>query len=159
MGFDYRRRLNIVLVHPEIPGNTGAIGRLCVGLEASLTLVEPLGFSLEDRYLKRAGLDYWPNLSLQVLPDWDAFLGSIPEASRIYLFTKRAEQVYSHIGFRAGDFLVFGCETKGLPSELTRAHAQACLKIPLLGPIRSHNLAMAVAIAAYEAARQIEGGF
>jgi len=153
------RALNLVLLEPEIPGNTGAIGRLCVGLQATLTLIEPLGFSLADKHLKRAGLDYWPDLSYQVLPSFEALLAELTSANRIFPFTTRRGEPYCNRRFAAGDVLLFGRETRGLPAELLDRFSATCCTIPLFGPIRSLNLAMAAGIAAYEAMRQIRGGF
>lgn len=151
--------LHIVLLEPEIPGNTGSIGRLCVGLNASLTLIEPLGYSLEDKYLRRAGLDYWPHLQLQVLPDWQTFEEQLqPQARRIFLTTK-SNQPYTSATFCRGDYLVFGKETQGLPKDLRELYSQDCYCVPMFGPIRSLNLAMTAGIVAYEAMRQITGGY
>ncbi len=156
---DYKSGLNIVLLEPEIPGNTGSIGRLCVGLGASLTLIEPLGYSLEDRYLKRAGLDYWPYLRFQVLSSWDAFVASLGAQSRLALFTTKTDRAYTHANYQLGDFLVFGKETKGLPADLRQQYNETCYTLPMFGPIRSLNLAVSVGIVAYEAMRQIKEGF
>jgi tRNA (cytidine/uridine-2'-O-)-methyltransferase len=153
----YPEHLNIVLVEPEIPGNTGTIGRLCVGLNATLTLIEPLGFSLEDKYLRRAGLDYWPYLKWCVLPDLETLYQRAPDAGRYRYFTTKTDTPYTRASFQRGDMLVFGKETKGLPEPLLHANAANAFTIPMYGPIRSINLAVAVGIVAYEAARQIEG--
>ena len=158
MSLDYDKGLNLVLVEPEIPGNTGAIGRLCVGLEATLTLVEPLGFSLEDKYLRRAGLDYWPHLEWTTCPDLASFF-TIADPGRCWFMTTRTERPYTRSHFARGDFLVFGKETRGLPDALLAEHPSRCLTIPITGRIRSHNLAVAAGITAYEAMRQITGGF
>jgi len=158
VSLDYDKGLNLVLVEPEIPGNTGAIGRLCVGLEATLTLIEPLGFSLEDKYLRRAGLDYWPHLAWTTCPSLDAFFERV-ERARCWFMTTRTQRPYTHARFARGDCLVFGKETRGLPAELLAEHAERCLTIPIMGKIRSHNLAVAAGITAYEAMRQISGGF
>ena len=148
-----------MLVEPEIPGNTGTIGRLCVGLEASLTLVQPLGFSLEDKYLKRAGLDYWPNLVWRTMPSLDALLEEVSDFGRFYFFTTKSDIPYTRGRYRLGDFLVFGKETKGLPEPLLETHADRALTIPMFGKTRSINLAVSVGIVAYEAMRQIKDGF
>jgi len=158
MTLAYDRHLNIVLVEPEIPGNTGAIGRLCVGLEATLTLIEPLGFSLEDKYLRRAGLDYWPHLVWQTLPDLETFYRQADPA-RCWYLTTRTERPYTAAEFRRGDFLIFGKETRGLDAALLERNQGQTLTIPIFGQIRSHNLAVAAGIVAYEATRQITGGF
>ncbi len=156
---DYSQGLNIVLVEPEIPGNTGSIGRLCVGLDATLTLIEPLGFSLADKHLKRAGLDYWPYLKWRRMPSLDALLMEIPQKDRFYFFTTKTEQPYTRASYKPGDFLVFGKETKGLPESLLEQYAPNARTIPMYGNIRSINLAVSVGIVAYEAMRQIKDGF
>lgn len=156
---DLENRLNIVLVEPEIPGNTGTIGRVCVGLEANLILIEPLGFSLEDKYLRRAGLDYWPKLVWQTRPNLAGLQAEVADPSRFYYLTTKTNRPYTKGQFRKGDFLVFGKETKGLPEPLLQEHAEQTLTIPMFGEIRSINLAVSVGIVAYEAARQIRGGF
>lgn len=156
---DYRNRLNVVLVEPEIPGNTGSIGRLCVGLNASLTLIEPLGFSLEDKYLKRAGLDYWPHLDYQILPCFEQLTREVPPASRFFFYSTHGRQAYTKAAYRWGDFLVFGKETRGLPKAMLAQNADQCYTIPMFGPIRSLNLAVTVGIVTYEATRQIKRGF
>ena len=156
---DFENSLNIVLVEPEIPGNTGTIGRLCVGLEATLTLIEPLGFSLEDKHLRRAGLDYWPHLKWQRLPDLESLHRKAPKDSRFYYLTTKSDRPYTHVNFRPGDFLVFGKETKGLPESLLAANSDTTLTIPMYGNTRSINLAISVGIVAYEAMRQIKDGF
>ena len=158
--FDFVNSLNIVLHEPEIPGNTGTIGRLCVGLEATLTLIEPLGFSLADKYLKRAGLDYWPHLKLQVLPDLQHFFNLVEESGgQVFAFTTKTRHPYCHAQFKRGDFLLFGKETKGLPADILQRYSSTLCTLPMTGPIRSLNLSMAVGVAAYEAMRQISGGF
>ena len=156
---DYSNSLNIVLVEPEIPGNTGTIGRLCVGLQASLTLVEPLGFSLEDKYMRRAGLDYWPHLRWQLRPNLQTLLDEVNQPHRFYFLTTKTDRPYTHARFKEGDFLVFGKETKGLPEPLLEEHQQQSLTIPMYGQTRSINLAISVGIVAYEAMRQIRHGF
>jgi len=156
---DYRQSLNIVLVEPEIPGNTGTIGRLCVGLEATLTLIEPLGFSLADKYLKRAGLDYWPHLRLRVMPALESLILEVGGPDRFHFFSTKAHAPYTSAVYRRGDFLVFGKETKGLPADLLARHAACSYTIPMFGPTRSINLAIAAGIVAYEAMRQITQGF
>ena len=144
---------NIVLVEPEIPPNTGNIGRLCLATQSTLHLVKPLGFSLQDRQLKRAGLDYWDEIELQI---WDSFvkLQSEQESGARYFFlTTKAKRAYCDISFAGGDFLVFGSETKGLPESLLKANIGNCITIPMHGT-RSLNLATAVAIVLFEAVRQ-----
>ncbi len=158
-GLDYGNGLNIVLVEPEIPGNTGTIGRLCVGLRATLTLIEPLGFSLEDKYLRRAGLDYWPHLQWRLLPDLETLMAEIDNPERFYFLTTKARQPYTRVRYARGDFLVFGKETRGLPESLLATHAPRACTIPMYGHTRSLNLAISVGIVAYEAMRQISDGF
>ena len=144
---------NVVLVEPEIPPNTGNVGRLCLATKSTLHLVKPLGFSLEDRQLKRAGLDYWNEIDLRI---WDSFaqLQSNQQASTRYFFlTTKTERAYYEVTFAAGDFLVFGRETRGLPEDLLAANVDNCITIPMHGT-RSLNLATAVAIVLFEAVRQ-----
>lgn len=146
---------HIVLVTPEIPQNTGNIARLCAGARAWLHLVEPLGYKLEDRYLKRAGLDYWPSVRLSVHPSLDSLLAMMP-MDRARLFTKTGDDLYRTPTYTRGDILVYGCETKGLPAALTDAHRDRCVRIPTSGHVRSLNLANSVAIGAYEVLRQLD---
>lgn len=148
-------RLEVVLVAPEIPQNTGSIARTCAATGTRLHLVRPLGFSLEDRYLKRAGLDYWPHVDLVVHDDWDALLRATPDARR-FLFSARAARCYTDAAFAPGDQLVFGCETRGLPPELLAGREASTLLIPIFSPhVRSLNLSNAVSIALYEGLRQL----
>jgi tRNA (cytidine/uridine-2'-O-)-methyltransferase len=147
--------INVVLYTPEIPHNTGAIGRLCVGLDARLHLVEPLGFRLSARQLKRAGLDYWSHVRLSVHAGWDAFLAT--EAPQRILFASvRGTRSCFDCSFRPGDYLVFGSETAGLPEPFYERYADRLFRIPMPGPrARSINLANAVSVVLYEAYRQI----
>jgi tRNA (cytidine/uridine-2'-O-)-methyltransferase len=148
--------LHVVLVQPEIPPNTGSIARLCAATQTRLHLVRPLGFSLEDRYLKRAGLDYWPHVDVHVHDDWPAFLAAARPAS-LLCFSARASASYVSAPLRAGTprFLVFGGETRGLPDALRVAYADRTYRIPIFSPhVRSLNLATAVAVVVYEALRQ-----
>ncbi len=145
--------VDIILVEPEIPQNTGNIARTCVATGSRLHLVEPLGFSISDRYLKRAGLDYWFDLDLTIWPDIESALRSLAGRS-IYYATTKAATAYSAITFPDSPVLVFGKETKGLPEEMLLAHPERCLRIPMLPGRRSLNLANAVAIMAYEVLRQ-----
>ena len=143
----------MVLVEPEIPPNTGNIGRLCLATRSALHLVKPLGFSIDDRELKRAGLDYWKEVDVRL---WDSFaeLELAHEGDARYFFlTTKSERPYYTVAFRPGDFLVFGRETKGLPERLLRDRADDLLTIPMQGT-RSLNLATAVAIVLFEAERQ-----
>jgi tRNA (cytidine/uridine-2'-O-)-methyltransferase len=146
--------LNIVLVEPEIPHNTGAIGRLCVGLGARLHLVKPLGFRITDKALRRCGLDYWEHLDLRVHDTWAAFLRDEQPAA-MHLFSVRATRSLYDARFAAPCHLVFGSETLGFPAPLYDTYADRLLRIPMPGPHgRSINLANTVAVAAYEAWRQ-----
>jgi len=145
---------HVVLVEPEIPPNTGNIGRLCVAVGATLHLVHPLGFDINDRELKRAGLDYWPHLRLQHWPDWNNFAASLPTPERCFLLTTKAKRVYSTERFLPGDYFVFGRESRGLPKTLLERHPEQTLTIPMAPAARSLNLATAVGIVLYEAVRQ-----
>jgi tRNA (cytidine/uridine-2'-O-)-methyltransferase len=143
---------NVVLVEPEIPPNTGNVGRLCLATKSTLHLVKPLGFSLDDRQLKRAGLDYWEDLDLKV---WNSLkeLRQANASARFFFVTTKTRRVYWDVPFRPADFLVFGRETKGLPESLLEENREHCLTIPMHGT-RSLNLATAVAIVLFEAVRQ-----
>ena len=144
--------LHIVLYQPEIPHNTGSVGRTCVALGAKLWLVRPLGFQVDDRQLRRAGLDYWNALDWQVVEDWDTLVRSLP-TERLWLFTKRATRSYLDAPYGSGDALVFGSESTGLPASLTDAAPDRRLRIPTRPQVRSLNLSVRVAVAAYEACR------
>lgn len=145
---------NIVLVEPEIPPNTGNIARLCAATGAVLHLVGKLGFSLDDRYLKRAGLDYWKFVTLRQWPDLAALQASAP-AGRFFFLSTKATRSYLDAGFRPGDFIVFGKETKGLPEEIIRANPDTAITIPMpAGAVRSLNLSTSAGIVLYEALRQ-----
>jgi len=145
--------MRVVLVEPEIPQNTGSVARLCAATATPLDLVGKLGFSLEDRYLKRAGLDYWPFVELAVHPTWEGFRVARP-AGRLLAFSSHGAQSYTRIGFREDDLLVFGGESRGLPDAL-RGELAPLWSIPMPGTgVRSLNLANAVSIVLYEALRQ-----
>ena len=145
---------NIVLVEPEIPPNTGTIARLCGATDTALHLVEPLGFSTDDRHLKRAGLDYWKYVKITYWKNFDVFLTAQDE-KKLYFFTKKTSSPYTSAEFKAGDFLIFGKETKGLPEEVIRLYKDRCYTIPMSNRnIRSLNLANAAGIVLYEALRQ-----
>ncbi len=146
--------LNIVLVEPEIPQNTGNIVRTCGGIGAKLHLVRPLGFSVEDRYLKRAGLDYWPLVTIRYYDCFDEVKEAADGANFYYCSTK-AQRIHSEVTFQDGDYLVFGKETKGLPEDLLEAHYDSCIRIPMKPAFRSLNLSNAVAVVAFEAMRQL----
>lgn len=123
---------NVVLVAPEIPANTGNIGRTCVVTGSRLHLVGPLGFSLDERALRRAGLGYWESLDVTVHESWDAFLETAGPGARLHLLTKKARRTYAEAHYQDGDYLVFGCESVGLPETLLAAHASRCERIPML---------------------------
>ena len=145
--------LHIVLITPEIPQNTGNIGRLCVGIEATLHLVHPLGFDVNEKRVRRAGLDYWPHLKLQFHADLAAFF-DWAEGRRLHLFSSGGGAgTYTELNYSPGDVLVFGRESEGLPDDLLASEPSHC--IPMTGPTRSLNLANAVAVVAYEAMRQV----
>jgi len=147
--------LHVVLVAPEIPPNTGSIARLCAATYTRLHLIRPLGFSLDNRYLKRAGLDYWPWVDLHVYDDWEQFRRQHRGAC-LHLFSARATRSYLEAPYVAGDYLVFGSETKGLPKPLLAAHRDTTYVIPIDSPhVRSLNLSNAVSIVLYEALRQL----
>lgn len=146
--------ISVALVEPEIPPNTGNIARLCAATRTPLHVVGATGFRLDDRALRRAGLDYWPEVELSRHLDLDALYESLPTARFIYLTTK-ANTSYLDWSFELNDCLVFGRETRGLPEELLRSNWERCLTIPMLNPkVRSLNLATSVAIILYEALRQ-----
>jgi tRNA (cytidine/uridine-2'-O-)-methyltransferase len=149
--------LHLVLVSPQIPPNTGNVARLCAVTGCKLVLVEPLGFSIEDRWLKRAGLDYWPEVFLALHRSWEEYLGAFPAARR-FLFTAKAGMSVYAARFGEGDHLVFGPETTGLPEAVLQGGSGQALSIPMLPQRRSLNLSTAVGIATYEALRQITGG-
>lgn len=143
-------------MHPEIPHNTGAAGRLCLATGARLHLIKPLGFSLDDRQVKRVGLDYWKDVDLVVWDNWQAFLDARNPSATLYFLTTKTHHAHWDQRFHDGDYLVFGCETKGLPESLLAEHPDHCLTIPMLeGSTRSLNLATSVGIVLYEATRQL----
>lgn len=147
-------RCHIVLVNPEIPQNTGNIARLCAGTGSWLHLVRPFSFSLDDRYLKRAGLDYWKNVRLSVHEDVDAMEALLPR-DRTWLFTKGATALYTDVAYPTwGSVLVFGCETRGLPADFVTRWLDHLVRIPTTSHVRSHNLGNSASIACYEVVRQ-----
>lgn len=146
-------KFNIVLVEPEIPQNTGNIARLCACTGASLYLVGKLGFSLSDKYTKRAGLDYWDSVDVKKVDTLEQLQSENKDGNFYYLTTKTT-QLYTDVQFKDGDFLVYGPETRGLPEELLRQNPQNCITIPMLEGQRSLNLSNSVAIVLYEAIRQ-----
>jgi len=153
--FETPATLHVVLVAPEIPPNTGSIARLCAATHTRLHLIRPLGFSLDDRYLKRAGLDYWPYVDVHVYDDWQQLRRQHPDA-RMHFFSARAARSYLRVRYAKDDYLVFGSETKGLPPALLAAHRDETYVIPISSPhVRSLNLSNAVSIVVYEALRQL----
>lgn len=145
----------IVLVEPEIPQNTGNIGRTCVGLNCELHLVGPMSFEITDAKVKRAGLDYWPHLIWRYHKNYAEWLSTVPKTDRILFVENKVEKTIYEAGFQQGDWLVFGQETKGLRPELIQENIENTFLIPQTGPIRSLNLATAVAITVYEGYRQL----
>jgi tRNA (cytidine/uridine-2'-O-)-methyltransferase len=153
------RSLHVVLVAPEIHWNTGNAGRTCLAAGARLHLVEPLGFSLAEREVRRAGLDYWPRVEPQVWPSWEALEAKLPELGEPYLFSGDAERTYWSVAYPARTVLVFGRESTGLPPELRRRFAHRLVRIPMADPgLRSLNLSTSVALALYEVLRQRRSG-
>lgn len=145
--------LHIVLYQPEIPHNTGSVGRTCVALGAKLWLVRPLGFQIDAKALRRAGLDYWKHLDWEIVNDWEDLVQKLP-SERMWLFTKRGDRDYLAADYAHGDALVFGSESNGLPPSVTDAAEGRRLRIPTRPEVRSLNLSVSVAVAAYEARRQ-----
>lgn len=147
--------INIVLYQPEIPQNTGNIARLCVSNDLKLHLIEPLGFKIDDKHLKRSGLDYWQFLNYQVYQDWDNFMQANPQAS-LWLLTTKTQKTFWSATFSTEDYLVFGPETQGLPASLREAYPERCLTVPMSSEhSRSLNLASTVQTVYYEAFRQL----
>jgi tRNA (cytidine/uridine-2'-O-)-methyltransferase len=147
--------MHVVLFEPEIPPNTGSIARLCAATLTPLHLVEPLGFKIDDKHLKRAGLDYWEHVDLRLHKSWDDFLAKTNGHNLLY-FSKRAERSYATARFQDDDHLVFGPETRGLPQELLNANPERFYRIPMMGAgVRSLNLSNAVSIVLYEGLRQL----
>ena len=147
--------LNIVLVEPQIPPNTGNIGRLCVNLDAKLHLVKPLGFDISQKALRRAGLDYWKKVDLVVWDSFEEFLEANQIDTHFHLATTKTDKIYWDSQFQKGDFLIFGSETKGLREDFLAKYPQNCITIPMSKSGRSLNLSVSVGIIAYEALRQI----
>jgi len=147
---------HVGLVEPEIPQNTGNIGRTCVATATDLHLIGQLGFNITDANLKRAGLDYWEHLNWKhhdSIEEWQQNLG---DRKRVFYFSAKADRVYTEIEYRKGDWFVFGKETKGLPEDLMQSNKEQILLIPLLGPARGLNVATAVAVVLYEGIRQLQ---
>ncbi|MGE4299028.1 MAG: tRNA (cytidine(34)-2'-O)-methyltransferase [Desulfovibrionaceae bacterium] len=149
--------MQLVLFEPEIPPNTGNVARLCAATDTPLHLIEPLGFTISDRHLKRAGLDYWPHVNVTVWPTWDAFASVQPPATRFVLSSSRRGVPLHTFAFRPGDVIVLGSETRGLPEAMTARYPHQ-VRIPIRGVVRSINMSTAAGILLYEALRQT-GGF
>lgn len=148
--------VNIVLIEPQIPQNTGSIARMCAANHWQLTLVKPLGFSLEDKYLKRSGLDYWPFVKLEILENLAALEALLPQ-QRYHILSTKGSQNYTSRSYQPGDWLLFGSEPSGFPPGFLDRHPQQLATIPMQSPdVRSLNLATATGIVAYEALRQIQ---
>ncbi|MEG2700893.1 MAG: tRNA (cytidine(34)-2'-O)-methyltransferase, partial [Hungatella sp.] len=145
--------MDIVLFEPEMPANTGNIGRTCVATDTRLHLIEPLGFKMNEKALKRAGLDYWDKLDVTVYSDYQDFLERNPGA-KIYMATTKAQSVYTEVAYEPDCFLMFGKESAGIPEEILLDHQETCIRIPMWGDIRSLNLSNSVSIVLYEALRQ-----
>ena len=146
-------KLNIVLLEPEIPANTGNIGRTCVATGTHLHLFEPLGFSLSEKALKRAGMDYWKDLEVTTYVDYQEFLEKNPGA-KVYYATTKGKHVYSDVSYEPDCYIMFGKESAGIPEEILIEHPEECVRIPMIGETRSLNLSNSVAIVLYEALRQ-----
>ena len=146
-------KLNIVLYEPEIPANTGNIGRTCVATGTKLHLIEPLGFSLSEKALKRAGMDYWSQLEVERYVNYEDFLQRNPGA-KIYMATTKAKKIYSEASYEPDCYIMFGKESAGIPEEILVEHPEECVRIPMIGETRSLNLSNSVAIVLYEALRQ-----
>ena len=145
--------MNIVLYEPEIPANTGNIGRTCVATGTSLHLIKPLGFDISDKAVRRAGMDYWKELDLHVYEDFEEFVEKNPGA-RIYMATTKARKAYTEVEYKGNDFIMFGKESAGIPEEILVKYEDTSVRIPMIGEIRSLNLSNSVSIILYEALRQ-----
>lgn len=145
--------LNIVLHEPEIPANTGNIGRTCVATGTRLHLIEPLGFHLTEKNLRRAGMDYWKDLDVTTYINWEDFLEKNPGA-KVYMATTKAHQTYTDVQYEDDCYIMFGKESAGIPEEILVDHEDTCIRIPMQGDVRSLNLSNSVAIILYEALRQ-----
>ena len=147
--------MNVVLLEPEMPANTGNIGRTCVATGTRLHLIEPLGFKLSEKAIKRAGLDYWDKLDVQVYADYQDFLDRNPQAKgNLYFATTKAHKVYSNVEYEPDCYLMFGKESAGIPEEILVENEEHCIRIPMWGDIRSLNLSNSVSVVLYEALRQ-----
>ena len=147
--------MNIVLHEPEIPQNTGNIARTCACTGSTLHLIEPLGFSIDEKHVRRAGLDYWSDVEVRTYKDFDDFIQKNP-GIRLYLASTKAPRRYTDVQYQPDDFIMFGKETVGIPEPILQAHQEGCIRIPMLENFRSLNLSNAVAIVLYEALRQLD---
>ena len=147
--------LNVVLVEPEIPQNAGNIARTCAVTGSKLHLVRPLGFEVSDKYLKRAGLDYWHLVEIYYYDSIEEVMDKFYNGNNFYFFSTKAKTIHSDATFKDGDFLVFGKETKGLPETLLKAHYDECVRLPMMSETRSLNLSNSVCVGVYEALRQL----
>ena len=145
--------MHIILHQPEIPGNTGNIGRTCVATGTSLHLIEPLGFRLDEKSIRRAGMDYWKDLDVTRYMNFEEFMKKNPDA-KIWMATTKAKHTYTEVPYTPDDYIMFGKESAGIPEELLVEHEESCIRIPMLPAIRSLNLSNAVSIVLYEALRQ-----
>ena len=145
---------NIVLVEPEIPQNAGNIARTCAVTGSVLHMVRPLGFEVSDKYLKRAGLDYWEYLEIHYYDSIEELMDKHYKGDNFWFFSTKAKNIHSDVKYKDGDFLVFGKETKGLPESLLSAHYDECVRLPMMGKLRSLNLSNSVCVGVYEALRQ-----
>ncbi len=146
--------VHVVLVEPDIPGNTGNVGRTCVATQSPLHLVGRLGFSLDDKYLKRSGLDYWPSVDLRQHKDWESFSLELGENPNLYFFEKDGAMNFWDVSFKPESYLVFGSETSGFTAKMQKQFEGQFIRIPMTGPVRSLNLSSSAAVAVYEALRQ-----
>ena len=150
---------NIVLVEPQIPQNTGTIGRLCVNLGATLHLIKPLGFDIDDKAVKRAGLDYWKHLDLVVWESFEEYLNVHPITRNSYMATTKTDNLYFNAPFKKGDHILFGSETRGIDEKVLLENPEQCITIPMGGKGRSLNLGVSVGVVIYDALRQNYEGF
>jgi len=147
--------IELVLVEPEIPQNTGNIARTCAATNIKLHLVEPMGFSVDEKHVKRAGLDYWHLVEIETHKSFDEFMRKYGETRRMFYATTKAKSHYAEVSYQPGDMILFGKETKGLPESLLHQHPERCMRIPMNPEARSLNLSNAVAVITYEALRQL----
>lgn len=145
---------HIVLVHPQIPNNTGAIGRLCVNTDSALHLIRPIGFDIDEKAVRRAGLDYWHKIDLHVWDCIEDFFKAHPQSQKYYFATTKTDTPYFEISFLPGDYLFFGSETAGIPAEILASYPNQCMTIPMTKEGRSLNLAISTGIIVYEAIKQ-----